>query len=95
MYASGAKATPSKTENFLPKLSTLHRLLRSTLTPRIGDATVCLQYERNLIQFYTEKKSFSIFDFILVEILSISKNTLRKLWLCPIDYDDDREDYRH
>jgi hypothetical protein len=52
MYAPGAIAHPPKVWNFLPELSTLHRLLRATLTPRIGDAITCPQYERNLIQFY-------------------------------------------
>jgi hypothetical protein len=57
-YASGAVATPPKIQNFLPELNTLHHLLRATLTPRIGDVTVCPQYERNLIQFYVQKKCF-------------------------------------
>jgi hypothetical protein len=41
MYAPGAKARPPKIQNFLPKLFTLHHLLRATLAPRIGDATPC------------------------------------------------------
>jgi hypothetical protein len=47
------------------------------LTPRIGDAIACPQYERNLIQFYVQKKCFSEFDFILQEIIIISRTTLR------------------
>jgi hypothetical protein len=58
MYAPGAKANPPKIQNFHPKLNILHRLLRATLAPRIGDATACPQYERNLIQYYYEKKPF-------------------------------------
>jgi hypothetical protein len=65
MYALGAKARSPKIQNFLPKLNTLYRLLRATLTLRIGDATTCPRYERNLIQFYMEKRPFSVFDFIL------------------------------
>jgi hypothetical protein len=49
MYAPGAKATPPKTENFLPELNTLHCHLCANLAPRIGDATACTQYERKLI----------------------------------------------
>jgi hypothetical protein len=49
MYAPGVAATPPKIQNFLPELNTLHRLLRATLTPCIGDATACPQYESNLI----------------------------------------------
>jgi hypothetical protein len=49
MYALGAMAHPPKTENFIPELNTLHCPFHSTLTSRIGDATTCPQYERNLI----------------------------------------------
>jgi hypothetical protein len=41
MYAPGAVACPPKIQNFLLQLNTLHRLLRATLTPQIGDATTC------------------------------------------------------
>jgi hypothetical protein len=49
MYAPGAIAHPLKTKNFIPVLNTLHCLFYSTLTLRMGDATGCPQYERNLI----------------------------------------------
>jgi hypothetical protein len=49
MYAPGAEAHPPKVLNFRPELNTLHRLLRATLAPRIGDSSACPQYERNLI----------------------------------------------
>jgi hypothetical protein len=65
MYAPGSEAYPPKMLNFLPELDTLHRLLRATLAPRIGDSFACPQYERNLIQFYVQKKRFSVFDYIL------------------------------
>jgi hypothetical protein len=39
IYAPGAVAHPPKIQNFLPELNALHRLLRATLAPRIGDAT--------------------------------------------------------
>jgi hypothetical protein len=56
MYAPGAEAHSPKVLNFLPELNTLHRLLCATLAPRIGDSSACPQYERNLIQFYVQKK---------------------------------------
>jgi hypothetical protein len=65
MYAPGVVAHLPKTENFILVLNTLHRLFHSTLTLRIGDATTCPQYEWNLIQFYMEKRPFSVFYFIL------------------------------
>jgi hypothetical protein len=83
MYAPGAVATPPKIRNFLPELNTLHCLLHATLTPHIGDATACPQYERNLIQFYVQNKHFSVFDFILQEIISISKTTLYSCGYAP------------
>jgi hypothetical protein len=49
MYAPGAKAHLPKVLNFRLELNTLHRLLRATLAPRIGDSFACPQYERNLI----------------------------------------------
>jgi hypothetical protein len=76
MYTPGTMAHLLKIQNFLPELNTLHRLLCATLTSRIRDATTCPQYERNLIQFYMEKRPFSVFDFILQEILSISRTAL-------------------
>jgi hypothetical protein len=60
MYAPGAKAHLPKVLNFLLELNTLHRLLCATLAPRIGDSSTCPQYERNLIQFYVQKKRFSV-----------------------------------
>jgi hypothetical protein len=76
MYAPGAVAHPPKIRSFLLKLNTLHRLLCATLTLHIGDATTCPQYERSLIQFYVQKRPFSVFDFMLQEIISISRTTL-------------------
>jgi hypothetical protein len=73
MYAPGVAATPPKIWNILPELNTLHYLLHATMTPRIGDVTVCPQYERSLIPFYVQKKRFLVFDFILQEIINISR----------------------
>jgi hypothetical protein len=83
MYAPGAVAHPPKIRNFLPELNTLHRLLRATLAPHIGDATACPQYERNHIQFYVQKQRFSVFDFVLQEIINISRTTLHSCGYTP------------
>jgi hypothetical protein len=83
MYALGALAHPSKIWNLFSELNTLHRLLRATLTLCIGDATTCPPYERNLIQFYVQKRHFSVFDFMLQEIISISRTTLRSCGYAP------------
>jgi hypothetical protein len=83
IYAPGAVAHPPKIQNFLPKLNTLHHLLRATLTLHIGDAIACPQYERNLIQFYVQKRSFSAFDFMLQEIINISNTALHNCEYAP------------
>jgi hypothetical protein len=64
-------------------LLTLHCLLRATLTPRIGDATTYPQFERNLIQFYVQKKPFLVFESILQEIISISRTALHSCGYAP------------
>jgi hypothetical protein len=94
IYAPGVMAHPPKVQNFLPEMNSLHRLLRATLTSRIGDATSCSQYERNLIQFYVQKKPFLVFAFMLAEIVSISRTTLHSCGYAPTNYDDDREGVR-
>jgi hypothetical protein len=50
---------------------------------RIGDATTCPQYERNLIQFYVQKKPFFVFAFMLAEIVNISRTTIRSYGYAP------------
>jgi hypothetical protein len=83
IYALGAEAHPPKVLNFRPELNTLHRLLHATLAPRIGDSFACPQYEWNLIQFYVQKKKFSVFDYILQEIISISRTAFRSCGYAP------------
>jgi hypothetical protein len=53
------------------------------LTPHIGDAIACPQYERNLILFYVQKRHFSVFDFMLQEIINISKIALCSCGYAP------------
>jgi hypothetical protein len=83
MYALGAVTNPPKIRNFLPELNTLYRILHGTLTLRIGDATTCPRYERNLIEFYVQKKPFSVFDFMLQEIINISRTAPRSCGYAP------------
>jgi hypothetical protein len=83
MYALAVEAHSPKVLNFRPELNTLHRLLRVTLAPRIADSSACPQYERNLIQFYVQKKKFFVFDYMLQEIISISRIALRSCGYAP------------
>jgi hypothetical protein len=82
MYAPDAEAHPPKVLNFRPELNTLHMRLRATLAPRIGDSSACPQYEQNLIHFYVQKK-FSVLDYMLQEIISISRTALRSCGYAP------------
>jgi hypothetical protein len=83
MYAPGAEAPPPKVLNFLLELNTLHRLLHATLTPRIGDSSACPQYEWNLIEYYIQKKGCSMFNYMLQEIIYISRTTLHSCGYAP------------
>jgi hypothetical protein len=65
MYDPSVEAHSPKVLNFRPELNMLHKLLCATLAPRIGDSSACPLYERNLIQFYVQKKNFSVFDYML------------------------------
>jgi hypothetical protein len=82
MYALGAETHQSKVLNFRPELNTLHRLLRVKLPPRIGDSSACPQYERNLIQFYVQKK-FSVFYYMLQKIIGILRTTFHSCRYTP------------
>jgi hypothetical protein len=83
IYAPGAEVHPPKVLNFRPELNTLYRLLRATLAPMIGDSSACPQYERNLIQLYVQKKKFSVFDYMLQKIISISRTSLHSCGYAP------------
>jgi hypothetical protein len=83
MYALGAEAHPPKVLNFLLELNTLHCLLHDTLAPNIRGSSACPQYERNLIQLYVQKKRFSVFDYMLQEIISISRTALLSCRYAP------------
>jgi hypothetical protein len=83
MYVAGVVAHTPKIQNFHLELNTLHRLVHTTLNPRIGDSIVCPQYERTLIPFYVQKKPFSNFYFLLQEIISISRTALHSCGYAP------------
>jgi hypothetical protein len=64
----------------LPFYTYLNRLFRRTVTPREGDVTKILAYNKNILADMapnTNGFEFSIFDFIWKEIKAISKNSLK------------------
>jgi hypothetical protein len=49
MYLPESTPNPPSISGISPNIITLHRMLRVTLAPRIGDASTIHSYERNLI----------------------------------------------
>jgi hypothetical protein len=71
MYLPGSTPNPSSIAGISPDVITLHRMLRVTLAPRIGDASTIPSYERNLIDAIKKQEPFNIFDYILQEIWNV------------------------
>jgi hypothetical protein len=76
----------SKQENFgeitymLPFYAYLNWLFKRTVTPREGDETKILAYNKNILAVMTPNDNgfeFSVFDFIWEEIKTISENPLK------------------
>jgi hypothetical protein len=58
-YVPRAAAKPPCANNIKPELVTLHRILGKTLAPRVGDASACSIYERNLIKYLIRDGNFT------------------------------------
>ena len=71
LYQPGLPCNPPRITNALPDVLLLHRMLRVTLIPKIGDATAMAGYERNLIDAIRKDAHFNVFDFIIQEIWNI------------------------
>jgi hypothetical protein len=64
----------------LPFYAYLNRLFRKTLSPREGDETKILAYNKNILTVIAPNANgfkFSVFDFIWEEINAISENSLK------------------
>jgi hypothetical protein len=66
-----------KINEILPHFAVLHRMMRMTLAPRIGDSYTILAYERNLLDALMKHEWFDVFDYIVDEIWNIAINPLR------------------
>jgi hypothetical protein len=71
-----------------PVKNILGAIFSTTLSPRIGDSSTCPQCERNLIQYYVQRKWFSVFDYMLFdymlqEIINILRTGLRSCGYAP------------
>jgi hypothetical protein len=70
----------------LPFYAYLNRLFRRTVTPREGDGTKILAYNKNILAAMTHNANgfeFSIFYFICEEINVISENPLKSCGYAP------------
>jgi hypothetical protein len=68
MYIQDGGFQPPKVEGLLPHFLVLHRMMRKTLTQRIGYSEVIPAYERNLLDAHIRPVRFDVFDYIMDEI---------------------------
>jgi hypothetical protein len=68
LYVPDSSLHPSNTDGLLPHFAVLHRILRTTLAPRIGDANAIPAYDRNLLDAITKNEHFDAFYYIADEI---------------------------
>jgi hypothetical protein len=80
MYVRSKQGNFGETMDMLPFYAYLNRLFRRTVTPRKGDMTKILGYNKNTLSAMTPNANgfeFFIFDFIWEEIKAISENPLK------------------
>jgi hypothetical protein len=80
IYSMSKQGNFSETTNMLPFYAYLNRLFRRTVTPRQGDGTKILAYNKNILVVMASNANrfeFSIFYFIWEEINAISENPLK------------------
>jgi hypothetical protein len=86
MYPRSKQGNFGETTNMLPFYAYLNRLFRRTVTPREGDGTKILAYNKNILAAMAPNANgfeFSIFDFIWEEIKAISENSLKSCGYAP------------
>jgi hypothetical protein len=77
IYVQDGGFHPPKVEGMLSHFLVLHRMMRKTLTSRIGYSKVIPVYERNLLDALMKSVCFDVFKYIVDEIWNISTNPLR------------------
>jgi hypothetical protein len=83
MYIPNSGFRALKVDGILPHFLTLHRMIRRTLAPRIGDSNTILAYERNLLDALMKHEWFDVFDYIVDEIWNIATNPQRSCGFAP------------
>jgi hypothetical protein len=74
MYIPNSGFRAPKFDGILPQFLTLHRMMRRTQVPRIGDSNAIPTYERNLLDVLMKHERFDVFDYIMDEIWNILIN---------------------
>jgi hypothetical protein len=77
MYITDSGFQPPKMEGLLSHFLVLHRMMRKTLTLRIGYSYAIPAYERNLLDALIKPVRFDVFEYIMDEIWNITTNLLR------------------
>jgi hypothetical protein len=70
-------------DGILPHFAVPNRMMRRTLSLRIGDSDAILAYERNLLDALMKYERFDVFDYIIDEIWSIAINPQRPCGFAP------------
>jgi hypothetical protein len=86
MYPRSKQGNFAETTDMLPFYAYLNRLFRRIVTPREGDGTKILAYNKNILATMAPNANgfeFSDFDFIWEEIKAISENPLKTCGYAP------------
>jgi hypothetical protein len=86
MYPRRKQGNFGETTYMLPFYAYLNWLFRRTVTPREGDGTKILAYNKNILAVMAPNANgfeFSVFDFIWKEIKAISENPLKSCGYAP------------
>jgi hypothetical protein len=75
MYPRGELANYGKVKNLYTYFAALHRLLRVSITPRVGNPSKITKFQKNLmVALSPGALEFSVRDFIWQEIKHLSKD---------------------
>jgi hypothetical protein len=84
MYPSNKRGSAGTTTNLLPFYAYMNHLFRRMMTPREGDSSKILGYNRNILAAMAPNGlNFSVFDFIWEEIKAILNNPLKSCGYAP------------
>jgi hypothetical protein len=84
MYSKSKQGNFGETTNMLPLYAYLNRLFKRIVTPREGDGTKILAYNKNILVAMapnTNGFEFSVFDFIWEENKGYLREPTKKLWI--------------